>query len=209
MSQRPYVILITEFFAKYGVVGFWAALAITIAVAALMTWVIFAAIRKRTRFYLPVFAIILAAMGIFAWTNFQAYQGAWRNRNLDSIRLLPGYTIRQGQGDDSYFGEIHRQSDDFTISIDIGTMAGRYADPEKSQRYDWIIRQEINNRTVWTAFKKSLERIGLQEGPGSVVEKRIFFVTFIKEQANFSAGVSSERDVAEMLLMVLSYIPPS
>ena len=40
MNQRPYMILIAEFFAKYGVVGFWAALVVAIAVAALLTWVI-------------------------------------------------------------------------------------------------------------------------------------------------------------------------
>lgn len=203
------MILIAEFFAKYGVVGFWSALVVAIAVAALLTWMIFAAIRKRAKLYLPVFAIILAGIGVFAWMSFLGYQSTWKNRNLDSIHLLPGYTMRHDQGDDSYCGEIHRQNDDFTIWIDIGAMAGRYADPEEPQRYDWIIRQEIDNRTVWIAFKKSLERVDLNGGPNSVVEKRNLFVTFMKEQANFSAEVSSERDVAEMLLMVLTYIPPS
>jgi len=210
MSQRPYVILITEFFAKYGVVGFWAALVMTIAVAALMTWVIFAAIRERTRFYLPVFAIILAAIGVFAWMSLSAYRDTWRNRNLDSIRLLPGYTISHFNGDDSYCGRICRQNDEnFEISIDIGSMAGRYADPEKPQRYDWIIHQEINNRTVWIAYKKSIERVDPLGDPEKTVEKQWLYVTFVDGQANFFAEVFSERDIAEMLLMVLTYIPPS
>ncbi|WP_153811323.1 hypothetical protein [Terrimicrobium sacchariphilum] len=189
--------------------GFWAALVIAIALAALLAWVVVAAVRVRSRIYLPVFALVLAVIGVSTAMNFSAYRNAWADRNLSSIRLLPGYTISHFNGD-SYCGRICRQNDEeFVIGIDIGSMAGWYANPEKPQRYDWIIRQEIDNRTVWVAYKKSLEKVDPLRNPSKTVEKQWLYVTFVDGQANFFAEVFSERDIAEMLLMVLTHVPPS
>jgi len=60
-----------------------------------------------------------------------------------------------------------------------------------------ILSQEDDVRTVRTAFKRDIE---LADAPGDsrkTIEKQWLHVTAVEGRANFSAEVSSERDIAE------------
>jgi hypothetical protein len=109
------------------------------------------------------------------------------------IRLLPGYTHRRGQGIDSAVGSITRQGG-LVIRYDIGPLAGVYTDCKTcgwTEGELWRRNQVINGRDVKIVFTKS----------------KLLVISFPDTHANFYATVMSESDIADTLLMVLTYVP--
>lgn len=105
------------------------------------------------------------------------------------IELLYGYTHTRRQGIDSRVGDISKP-DGMTIRYDIGDMAG--VNPDRCAYENncfWYKRQMINGRNVWLGLSK---------------DGRIF-ATFPKENANFYAQTKTPEDIADFLIMVLTY----
>ena len=107
-----------------------------------------------------------------------------------SMKLLPGYTARRLQGIDTRVGIVRRE-DGLTISYDIGKLAGNQAKGLKDEQVLWRKEQTMNGRLVQAALAKD----------------RTLYVTFPEDMANFYGKVATDEDVADFLLMVLTYAP--
>jgi hypothetical protein len=106
------------------------------------------------------------------------------------IKLLPGYQHKTLQGIDTWVGKIWKEGG-LEIKYDIGFLAGDYADPKNSGQFVWYKEQLIGGRRVHCALYKS----------NSLV------VSFPDSSANFMAQVNSQEDIADVLMMVLTYRP--
>lgn len=105
------------------------------------------------------------------------------------IEMLDGYTHVPGRGIDSRVGEISK-SGGMAIRYDIGMMAGFFAGRcLSSGDCQWYKGQTVNGREVLLSLTKD----------GKIT------ATFRKEYANFSAQTKSPEDVADFLIMVLTY----
>ena len=105
------------------------------------------------------------------------------------IELFDGYTHTPKRGIDSRVGEISKP-DGITIRYDIGRMAGLFAGRcMANNECLWYKGQKINGRDVWLSLTK---------------EGRVY-ATFPKEYANFWADTKSQENVADFLVMILTY----
>lgn len=105
------------------------------------------------------------------------------------IQLLDGYTHTKLQGIDTAVGRISKPGG-MTISYDNGDMAGLFA--RKCLAKDacrWFKRQVVGGREVWLGLTHNWQIIA----------------TFPKEYANFYAETKSPDDIADFLIMILTY----
>jgi hypothetical protein len=108
---------------------------------------------------------------------------------IPGINLLDGYQHKAEAAEDSAAGKIWKEGG-ITIHYDIGRLAGQYVDPARRSDYAWFREQQVNGHKVYSARTKD----------GQVL------VTFAGDKpANFHADCRSQDDVADMLLMVLTY----
>lgn len=108
-----------------------------------------------------------------------------------NIQLLFEYTHETRQGIDTQVGEI-RKKDGLVIRYDIGKLAGNLTRANvgtyKEKRV-WYKRQTINDDELWIAYFSD----------GKIT------ATFIKASANFYAETKSQEDVADFLLIIMTY----
>jgi hypothetical protein len=112
---------------------------------------------------------------------------------LEAISLLPGYTLSHRQGDDTYTGRIQKDNG-LSIGIDIGGLSGLWANPAEPQKHIWVYSISRSDGDVFVGLRS------MNEG-----DKRMICTTFPKGVVNFFAEVDSESDIAEFLLMTLSF----
>jgi hypothetical protein len=106
-----------------------------------------------------------------------------------NIKLLEGYTHIKKRGIDTSVGEISK-SGGLTIRYDIGTLAGRAAGYNCGEgQCLWYKKQIINGRDVWIGLTK----------------KGLIVATFPEIYVNFFAQTKSPEDIADFLLMILTY----
>jgi hypothetical protein len=113
---------------------------------------------------------------------------------LGTLQLLPGWSHQPGGGFDSTVGDLVR-SDGFRIDYEIGKFAGIRARHGQRADGDWY---------------RTLRFRGDRLEMGGSRKRRWFCLTWWEGSAswvNYEASVSSERDLAEMLLMALSRDP--
>lgn len=103
-----------------------------------------------------------------------------------TVQLLPDYTQRTKKGADSAVGELVRK-DGLTVSYDIG-----WYGPQTLENTLWSKEQMLFGKKVKIVFSKQKELL-VVVGAGE------------KVHASFYSKVKSEEDVAEILLIVLSY----
>src|SRR5262249_42950133 len=109
------------------------------------------------------------------------------------IRLLPGYQHEEGRGIDTRVGRIWKK-DGMEIHYDIGRLAGNYAKGKASDKDGkklWHKEQTVAGRKIDLAMTKD----------------RVLYVT-VAGPSNFYATVKNDEDIADLLLMVLSYDEP-
>ncbi len=113
-----------------------------------------------------------------------------------SIVLLEGYRHKTEQGIDSRVGRIWKDGG-LEISYDIGGLAGEYANTIEAGQILWKRQQRLHGRNAVLVMNR---------------ENRLF-VTFAGTDdhppANFFASIGSTQDLADMLLMVLTYPAPA
>jgi hypothetical protein len=105
------------------------------------------------------------------------------------IRLLTGYVHIQDRGIDTRVGRIRKEGG-LDIRYDIGPLAGEY-----------VNRCLSNNTCLW--YKEQQLRGGLVKV--ALRNDGIIFATFPTTTANFYALVRSQEDIADFLLMILTY----
>ena len=105
------------------------------------------------------------------------------------IKLLSGYVHIPGRGIDSTVGSIKKEGR-LNIRYDIGVLAGEYVNHcRRDNTCVWYKEQQLN---------AGLVKIALQRN-GFIV------ATFPRTMANFYTEARTEEDVAEFLLMILTF----
>ena len=127
-----------------------------------------------------------------------------------SVKLLEGYKYRRTQTTDAIGGMIYKEGG-LTIEFESGISQGYAADPRQRDRYTWFRVQEVNGHKVFVALgeigKTTKWKPQRPRQSGGVL-----MVTFPgkfgpNDAANFYAEVLDEKDVADTLLMVLTFDP--
>ncbi len=111
-----------------------------------------------------------------------------------NIKLLTGYVHEKLQGVDTLVGKISKP-DGLTIQYDIGYFAGNHAAAQEKEKEKilWSKDQLIAGHPVKIVLTKD----------------RTLYITFPDSTANFFAKIRSDEDLADMMLMILTYEPPT
>ena len=126
---------------------------------------------------------------------------AQRTEMQPGTAVLPqGYTHQPRQGRDSSPGSFVRTADGFTVHYAIGGMAGIHMAPQRRAECAWYVEHEVAGRPAYTGL---IEREGRRQIATTIMDESNGYLN----QANFFAEVGSDRDVAEFMLIVASYIP--
>jgi hypothetical protein len=115
-----------------------------------------------------------------------------------SIMLLPGYAHQAYRGTDSAPGVIQRSDGTLVINYDIGGMAGIHMSPERRPECAWLIEHTVNGLRAYTGM--------IIQGTRREVITTILS-DFVRMPANFTAEVHDDRDLAEFMVIVGSYVP--
>lgn len=111
------------------------------------------------------------------------------------IQLLPGYVHHRVEGEDSQVGNIAKAGG-LIIHYDIGSLAGNRMHNLPQQDRRWTKTIPVNGREVEVAQSTKT---------GST------YITFKATEkypwANFYAYTQSSEDLADMLLIAMSYVP--
>lgn len=112
-----------------------------------------------------------------------------------SIRLLPGYHHSVGQGIDSKVGRIWKDRGP-VIHYDIGALAGDYTECGRSCGWTngelWRREQLVDGQRVVCVFTR----------------KRRLVVSYPGAHANFYGTANTDKQLTEMLLMLLTFKAP-
>jgi hypothetical protein len=107
-----------------------------------------------------------------------------------NIKLLPGYIHERKQGIDTVVGTISKK-DGLAISYDIGENArncAEYIHSKEKQNLVWIKNQKVNNYEATIILLKN----------GNIYATH-------NEYANFISNVKTNEEIADFLLMVMTY----
>jgi hypothetical protein len=107
------------------------------------------------------------------------------------MKLLPGYEHTKRRGIDTDVGKITKK-DGLTIEYDIGGLAGNYA------------KNAAKGKPLW--YKQ--QTVGKQKFDVCLSKERTLYVT-ADGFANFYAKVKTDEDIADVLLMALTYDLPA
>ena len=121
-------------------------------------------------------------------TNARNQDRVKREAKLSPVRLLPGYKIRWASGIDSWGGKIWNEAG-VNIEFDQGLHVGVSADEVNKDDVVWRAEQLISGQQVMCVYTKSNHVI----------------ISIPKLIVNFEADIRNQRDLAEMLLMALTW----
>ena len=144
---------------------------------------------------------------------FTARPCAAKDAVLDSVKVLDGYSVRHESAVDAVTWTIEKKGG-LSIHFESGLSEGLWADPKAVDSYAWTRVQTVNGYKVLFALVKSglRTRWELKNSRG-IPPGRILLVTFLLggEQsfhtANFSAKIASDQELADALLMVMTFDP--
>jgi hypothetical protein len=109
-----------------------------------------------------------------------------------NMRLLPGYVHTPIRPLDSAAAGRISKPHGLVVSYDIGGAAGHYEEaPDWKNRAAWRTEQVIDGKRVVCIYAKSKELL----------------IAFPDDLANFHAKARTQRDITDMMLMVLTYDP--
>jgi hypothetical protein len=132
----------------------------------------------------------LAVFGILCFSGARADEPA--GSTPGDIKLLPGYKHAKLQGIDTRVGKTWKDGG-LTIQYDIGRLAGNHVKAQEKDKGLWYKEQVLAGHPVQLALTKD----------------RTLYVTFPEATANFYGRARSDEEMADMLLMVLTYMPPA
>jgi hypothetical protein len=133
---------------------------------------------------------ILGILGILCISRGRADEPA--DPTPGDIKLLPGYKHQKEKGIDTRVGKVWKEGA-LAFEYDIGRLAGNAVKGQSKDNLLWSKEQIVEGHTVQLALTKD----------------RMLYATFPQSSANFFGKVKTDEDVADMLLMVLTYVPPA
>lgn len=135
------------------------------------------------------FLVILSLMTVLGVEFVSAQAKSESPKPPGNIRLLEGYKHIPKQGIDSRVGVLEKEGG-LSIRYDIGRMAGNYTDLcGRTYQCIWQKTQTFYDRKVVIAMTK----------------ERVIYATFPELNVNFFAKVKDEQEIAEFLLIVVTY----
>ena len=100
---------------------------------------------------------------------------------------------------DSFRGKLTREADGFTITFDIGAMAGTHMGDIRQHDCTFYRAHRINGIPAFTGIQRA--------GSGRKITTTIYDAKRFQDPANFWAEIANDRDITDFLLIVLSYKP--
>ena len=124
------------------------------------------------------------------------------NQSFGDIKLLDGYHVTRQGAVDVEAGTIEK-SGGLRITFESGPSEGAAVKRDKKGKYLWYREQIVKGHKVRLALEEQ-RRIG---------KKHLLLVTFLLGgentafACNFAGDVKSQEDIADMLLMILTFDP--
>lgn len=116
------------------------------------------------------------------------------------LRLLEGYHHRRGLGFDSLTGRIWKE-DGLEITYDIGGMSGNWAEGVHPTQRAWIRQQTLAGHALTVVETTEGEvRVSFAANEGEATAGGLGTYP-----ANFTAKIGDRADLADLLLMALTY----
>ncbi len=110
-----------------------------------------------------------------------------------------GFSFQHTGTKDSFMGTLTRNPDGFTITFDIGHMAGTHMGESRQGDCTFYRAHRINGIPAFTGIQRS--------GSGQKITTTIYDSKRPEAPANFWAEVTKDSDIAEFLLIVSTYTP--
>jgi hypothetical protein len=161
-------------------------------------------------------ADLLLSIPALAQPNVDPPPAAEGNRAAPgNIRLLPGYVHERRRGKDSSPGVIAKVGG-LSISYDIGEMAANYAIKYFPEHFERLRRRnhlnsDANERDIRVLSDQVLWRQSRSMKGDELMLVQLkdnkLIGSFAKASANFVASIDSDEELADFLLMVLTYDP--
>jgi hypothetical protein len=133
-------------------------------------------------------------------------------QSFGGIKLLEGYKIKKDWAVDAAAWTIYKKGG-LTIEFEAGMNEGLWADPKDRGTYAWYREQTVNGHKVMLALiKPGLKTVWEPDNPRNPDLGNILLVTFPlgglpDNTANFKAEILNDSEMADMLLMVLTFDP--
>jgi hypothetical protein len=137
-----------------------------------------------------IFALIMTLMfSVSLASSAQNPDVAKGESNISPVRLLPGYKFRAGRSLDTGGGTIWKEGG---LEIDfVAGAIGSEADSIDKKDVVWREQQVVNGQRMICVYTKSHDLV----------------ISFPKLRADFSSKIRSRQDLAEMLMMVVTFEP--
>ena len=136
---------------------------------------------------LVITVLLLSAFSLAGWSQDRNERSV---AAMSPIELLPGYRMNWVPGIDTAGGTISKTSG-IRIYVLLSGGSASQADLVAAKDVVWREDQVVNGRRVICVFTKSNDLV----------------ISFPQQVANFRAHIRNQQDLAEMLLMVLTYDP--
>jgi hypothetical protein len=130
--------------------------------------------------------------------------------SFGDIKLLDGYKIKKGWAVDAATWTIYKEGG-LTIDFEAGMNEGLWADPKNRADYLWYREQTVNGHRVMLALiKPGLKTVWEPNHQRSPEFGNILLVTFPlggqpDHTANFNAEILNKQELADALLMILTF----
>lgn len=132
---------------------------------------------------------------------------------LGGLKLLEGYSMKRSSAVDATVWTIEKRSG-LKISFEAGASEGSWADPSERDKHSWYREQRVNGYTARFALvKDGLKTQWEPDDSRGLPPGNILLVSFLLERgrpshtANFSAKVANSQEIADALLMVMTFDP--
>ncbi len=134
------------------------------------------------------------------------------SRGFDAIKLLPGYHVTSAPGIDVTAWTIQKPGG-LIIHFEAGPSEGLAVDPRDKSKYAWWREQTMCGRTVLIALTRPGVSIGSDADeerhlpPGNILMVAYPLGGHKDHAANFIGKVANSEEIADMLLMALTFDP--
>ena len=132
---------------------------------------------------------------------------------LGGIQLLEGYSAKPSSAVDAVVWKIEGKSG-IRILFEAGPNEGSWANPEEQNKYSWYREQRISGNEVRFALVKPGLKTQWEPGDSrGLPPGNILLVTYLlagnksDHTANFSAKIANSGELADVLLMVVTFDP--
>ena len=119
---------------------------------------------------------------------------------VGTVVLPQGWVHQALRGVDSTPGRFVRPGGGFTVHYDIGHLAGTQMGRHRRAECIWYFEHEVGGIPAFTGMIEEEGRRRIITTIGDVPRRE-------STLANFSAYVGGERDVAEFMMIVSTYVP--